>query len=733
MTLHLRDDFRAALESGALRDALAPAPTTFEALFGLRGEVHRQAANRRTLRIDADGAKSYFAKLHDGVGWGEIAKSLLSAKAPVLGARNEYEACQALAGAGVAAPTAAAFGERGRNPARRKSFVVCDALVGYASLEDVVRCWTARPPPVELKRRLVVAVAGLARAMHEAGVQHRDFYLAHLHAEAGKLAAGEVDLAVIDLHRARRRQPLPERWRRRDLAALLYSAVQLPLTRMDRRRFVAAYCRGLSQSAAARTAGFWRRVERRAQRLQQRALASGVAGALPPPRDDLTHRTPGCSPPPATVASIGRFADLGRAPALPFRVDADFGSGGQRVVCSATLRSQPGRRFVAAAMIDGQRAVLKAFFGPRAQSDFGRERRGVAALQAARLPTPKLLASGRGGGALVLAFEYMEGRAPTAADGEAVLALLAQLHDRGLRQRDLHLGNFLVCDGRLLAIDGGGIRAGRATKRRRTEDAARLLAEFDIDEATQAEAAALACQGAEASTAIDTERLAVATARARRRRVAREMAKSVRDCTPYAVRRENTRTVVLARGDDDPTLLAVVADPEGAVANGEVVKRGNTASVVRVGGLVVKRYRAKGVWHRLRQRWRGRARRAWQVGHGLLLAGLATPRPRALIECPRAQRGEAVAYLVLDHAPGPVLDEWPSAPESVADAMRALFDQWRELRFSHGDTKASNFICRDGTVSVVDLDAAVFHRFRWSHARRHRRDKARWRRNWEAH
>ena len=731
MTLHLRDDFRAAVEAGALRDALAPAPTTFEALLGLRGEVHRQAANRRTLRIDADGGKSYFAKLHDGVGWGEIAKSLLSAKAPVLGARKEYEACKALADAGVAAPTAAAFGERGRNPARRKSFVVCDALVGYASLEDVVRCWTVRPPSVELKRRLVVAVAGLARAMHEAGVQHRDFYLAHLYAEAHKLAAGEVELAVIDLHRARRRQPLPERWRRRDLAALLYSAAQLPLTRMDQRRFVAAYCRGLSRSAAARTAGFWRRVERRARRLQQRALASGVASALPPPRDGQTHRTPDC-PPTATVASIGRFADLGRTPALPFRVDVDFGKGGQRVVCSATLRSQPGRRFVAAAMIDGQRAVLKAFFGPRAQRGFVRERRGVAALQAARLPTPKLLASGRGGGALVLAFEHMEGHAPTAADGEAVLALLARLHDRGLRQRDLHLGNFLVCDGRLLAIDGGGIRAGRATRRRRTEDAARLLAEFGIDEAPQAEAAALACQDA-ASTAIDPERLAVATARARRRRVAREMAKSVRDCTPYAVWRENGRTVVLARGDDDPTLLTVVADPEGAVANGEVVKRGNTAWVVRVGDLVVKRYCAKGVWHRLRQRQRSRARRAWQVGHGLRLAGVATPRPRALIECPRAQRGEAVAYLVLDHEPGPALDEWSSAPESVADAMRALFDQWRELRFSHGDTKASNFICRNGAVSVVDLDAAVFHRFRWRHARRHRRDKARWRRNWAAH
>ena len=728
MTLYQRDDFKAALEAGALREALAPgaAATTFEALFGLRGEVHRQAANRRTLRIDTDNGKSYFAKLHDGVGWREIAKSLLSAKAPVLGARNEYTACRTLAAAGVTAPTVAAFGERGRNPARRKSFVVCDALEGYASLEDFVCRWTVQPPPAALKRQLVVAVARLVRAMHEAGVQHRDCYLAHFHAEMRKLAAGEVELAVIDLHRARQRRPLPARWRRRDLAALLYSAAHLPLTRMDQRRFVAAYSRGQSQSAA-RTVRFWRLVERRAQRLQRRAHAAGIAAAVPPANDDGSPTT-------ATVASIGRFADLGREPALPFRVDVDFGNGGQRVVCSATLRSQPGRRFVAAATIDGRRAVLKAFFGPRAQRDFAREQRGVAALQATGVPTPKLLASGKGGGALVLAFEQVEGRPPTAADSTALLALLAQLHDRGLRQYDLHLGNFLVREGRLLAIDGDGIRAERATKRRRMEDAGELLAEFGLDEAPKAEGAALAYQGAETSTIIDAKRLAVATARARRRRVAREMAKSLRDCTPYVVRRERERKVVVARGDDDPALWAVIADPEQAIAGGEVLKRGNTAWVVRVGDLVVKRYRAKGFWHRLRQRCRGaRARRAWQVGHGLRLVGLPTPRPRALIECPKARAGEAAAYLVLDHEPGPTLDEYTSAPEEATAAMRTLLDQWRKVWFSHGDTKASNFIFRDGALRVVDLDAAVFHRVRWRFARRHRRDKARWRRNWEAH
>ncbi|MFB3106605.1 MAG: lipopolysaccharide kinase InaA family protein, partial [Pseudomonadales bacterium] len=92
----------------------------------LQGEVYRDVAGRRTLRVML-GERVYFAKLHFGVGWGEILKNLVTARRPVIGARNEFTTCRHLQAQGVAAPAVAAFGQVGVNPASRFSFVICDA------------------------------------------------------------------------------------------------------------------------------------------------------------------------------------------------------------------------------------------------------------------------------------------------------------------------------------------------------------------------------------------------------------------------------------------------------------------------------------------------------------------------------------------------------------------------------------------------------------------------------
>ena len=60
----------------------------FVAVEALQGEVFRELEARRTLRTEVDG-KGYFVKIHRGIGWAEIAKNLLTAKLPVLGAGQE--------------------------------------------------------------------------------------------------------------------------------------------------------------------------------------------------------------------------------------------------------------------------------------------------------------------------------------------------------------------------------------------------------------------------------------------------------------------------------------------------------------------------------------------------------------------------------------------------------------------------------------------------------------------
>jgi heptose I phosphotransferase len=211
----------------------------FACADALQGEVFRALEGRRTLRTEIAG-RGYFAKIHHGVGWGEILKNLLSGRLPVLGASNEWRAIRRLTALGVDTMHVAGFGERGSNPAARHSFLITEELAPTISLEDYCRDWIAVPPGPTLKRALLERVATMTRRMHRGGVNHRDLYICHflLHLPVD---AGQPRLSLIDLHRAQVRQRTPRRWRDKDLAALHFSSLEIGLTTRDRLRFLRTY------------------------------------------------------------------------------------------------------------------------------------------------------------------------------------------------------------------------------------------------------------------------------------------------------------------------------------------------------------------------------------------------------------------------------------------------------------------------------------------------------------
>ena len=240
----------------------------FVQAFALTGDVLREMPGRRTLRVRI-GSGSYVLKLHHGVGWAEILKNLVAGRAPVLGARNEYEAVTRLAAAGVPSMRVAAFGEQGTNPARRRSFVLLDDIAHDESLEDVARRWARAAPPSAERRAMVAAVAAIVRDMHAAGVNHRDCYLCHF------LCAHGGGLRLIDLHRAGIRAQVPRRWRVKDLAQLWFSAMHAGLTVRDRLRFVRDYSGGRLPRDAQAWA-MWRHVERDARVLHDKGRRLGL-------------------------------------------------------------------------------------------------------------------------------------------------------------------------------------------------------------------------------------------------------------------------------------------------------------------------------------------------------------------------------------------------------------------------------------------------------------------------
>jgi hypothetical protein len=168
-----------------------------------------------------------------------------------------------------------AYGERGRNPARRESFIVTEALENTESLEDFCADWDTRPPvgraALRLKRALITRVAGIARTMHTHGMNHRDFYICHLLLDVSRdvlsVDPDTLTLSLIDLHRAQLRNRTPRRWIIKDIGALYFSAMRIGLTRRDLFRFMTVYRDTTLRETLAADGKFWSRCRLRATSL----------------------------------------------------------------------------------------------------------------------------------------------------------------------------------------------------------------------------------------------------------------------------------------------------------------------------------------------------------------------------------------------------------------------------------------------------------------------------------
>jgi heptose I phosphotransferase len=239
----------------------------------LEGEVFRRVASRRTIRFTLAGG-SYFAKIHHGVGWREIGKNLLHGKLPILSAQSEWAALNLLHQIGVRTMTPVAFGRKGSNPARIRSFLITEELAGTKSLEDLAATWATEPPAPRLRRALTEQLAGMVRQMHAHGLNHRDCYLCHFHLDtvSGRepVQPDKLRLYVIDLHRAQIRRRTPRRWLIKDLAGLYFSACDLKITKTDRLRFIRAYEQRPLRDVFPERRRFWRRVERTALALRRK-------------------------------------------------------------------------------------------------------------------------------------------------------------------------------------------------------------------------------------------------------------------------------------------------------------------------------------------------------------------------------------------------------------------------------------------------------------------------------
>ena len=208
------------------------------------GRVLKRLPARTILKIELPSEtslKGFFLKRHKGtLRIAEVIRALSSGFSLSWG-RKEWEAIQAFQGLGIPTLVPVAAGER-ISWFYQESFLMTEELIGFQSLEQFLRNYFSPPFSTEKileKRAVIKEVSEIAKKMHRAGLNHRDFYCCHIFIR--RTEDGQREWRVLDLQRVDRRRWLRDRWIIKDLAALNYSAPKQIITRTDRLRFLVHY------------------------------------------------------------------------------------------------------------------------------------------------------------------------------------------------------------------------------------------------------------------------------------------------------------------------------------------------------------------------------------------------------------------------------------------------------------------------------------------------------------
>ncbi len=444
---------------------------------------------------------------------------------------------------------------------------------------------------------------------------------------------------------------------------------------------------------------------------------------------------------------------------VPFSVSL---ANNQSLICEEVVRAMPGRRYVCRGIYNGQPIFVKLFStNNRASREWQNEQRGIGILdeRAIPAPIPLMCASIVQPAAHLLVYAALKNpessRERWEANGDEsrhqllkeLVDLLATHHAAGLRQQDLHMRNFLYSNSVLYTLDAADIEinVGELNKQMSLHNLAALFSllrpEYDK---WVAELFSRYCLHRDWKVSIDDEaKLFTLVHQQRHYKQIKFLNKIFRNCTAFVVRQTWRRMYVYDRHEDDVVFRELLSNPDylPVTAHREMIKPGNTCTVtsVQLGQrkLVCKRYNIKSTWHGLNRALRPtRASQSWRNAYRLLMHGIATAKPLALIEN-RFGPLRGAAWFIMQTVEGPSAHDFFRDPAIRREEQIAIAGQFARIlnimcreQISHGDMKATNFVIRDGQVVVLDLDSLCQHQNKAGFERAFRRDLRRFFQNW---
>jgi tRNA A-37 threonylcarbamoyl transferase component Bud32 len=213
--------------------------TTISGAKAFRGKLVKQHGGRRDVfRIDAQADNGRNIVLFLKRSWKPYKKdglaSLLRRGRVWSVSRQEWENSRLIAQAGLSAPTLVAYGEETGLAWERFSYFITEAAEGEETLRHFIQ--TSRDDQQRL--RVFEALVRAIRCLHDAGLATPDLFARHIFLAWSE---GQPKFCFIDVARLDQRQPLTDRLRARDLAALNLTAPLRFVSLRDRLRFLRVY------------------------------------------------------------------------------------------------------------------------------------------------------------------------------------------------------------------------------------------------------------------------------------------------------------------------------------------------------------------------------------------------------------------------------------------------------------------------------------------------------------
>ncbi len=667
-----------------------------DAVFALEGEIVAKDSTTRTVRVEVDGRR-YYVKRYHGLGKKPLRRWFGTPRVQL-----EWENLQRFADWGIPTARLVAYGLESQGGRFVRGALITAEIPDTTDLGKLARSHDPRLESQSWWHGVSAQIADIARRMHGRRFVHGDLKWRNLLVdESGKVF-------LIDCPSGGFWWPPFLQYRIVKDLACLDKVAKRQISRTQRLRFYLDYAQKKKLDDADK-----RRI---------RQIAGFFAG-----RDEAQE-------------SAESLRAGGRRLLVPSTIVLD---DGRELVVERWLRILPGKRLTGIGKWNGQTVLAKLFIASRgSERHWQRECRGIDSLKQYDLPTAQLLASGRleGAGHYVLT-EYLDrAQSPGATainELASVFEAVGRMHALGILQEDVHLGNFLLREGKLYIIDGDAIRSA-SSDRERLDNLALLFAQLPPATLSGLQADLLdAYRKGNPDLAVDAAQLGTSIARAREARLADYLDKCLRDCSLFKVAKRVDRFFSLVRTEAD-FLAPLIADPDAWLEQGIPLKRGRSATLAQVDlegrKLVIKRYNIKSTGHALSRAWRpSRAWHAWVEAHRLRFLGIVTPRPLALIER-RLGPLRGRAWLITEYCEGPSLQERlageKSVPAEIGEAVRRLFAQLAVAHISHGDLKATNFIFSGNELCVLDLDAMRRHDDEVAWGKAWRKDRARFLRNW---